>query len=226
MEVNNGEAVRNRRVRNRTHGGVGGRRGRPRLLPDYLGGKLNKLILLCVASLMSLCSCTFNPASGLKAHLRLNSDLYSGKTFIAMQYYGGIFNRRVKVFVLEDRLSVGTIGGLLATPLFATEKWYDPEYYIAPVYAKRYENVDPHSEKFLSIDKSNYQILQSNIAKIEFDPTDKWGMGTVPHSGKILVQTLDGDEHEFILLGSQDGIFVKTMIEQTMQGTDNKTVGR
>ncbi|ABQ25434.1 hypothetical protein Gura_1230 [Geotalea uraniireducens Rf4] len=29
-------ADRNRRVRNRTHGGVGGRRGRPRLLPDSL----------------------------------------------------------------------------------------------------------------------------------------------------------------------------------------------
>jgi len=27
----------NRRVRNRTHGGVGGRRGRPRLLPDMVG---------------------------------------------------------------------------------------------------------------------------------------------------------------------------------------------
>jgi len=36
MEINNGKAVRNRRVRNRTHGGVGGRRVRTRLLPDYL----------------------------------------------------------------------------------------------------------------------------------------------------------------------------------------------
>jgi hypothetical protein len=43
-------------------------------------------------------------------------------------------------------------------------------------------------------------------------------MGTVPHSGKILIQTLEGNEHEFILLGSQDGIFIKAMIEQTMRG--------
>lgn len=136
-----------------------------------------------------------------------------------MQYYGGILNRTVKVYVLEDMLSVATIGGPVATPMFVTEEWYDPNFYIDQTLASKLKKFNPLSMPFLlMIHKRNYQIKQSSIARVEYDPTDKWGMGSVPHSGKILVQTIDGNEHEFILLGSQDGAFVKSMIEQTMQG--------
>jgi hypothetical protein len=34
----------NRRVRSRTHGGVGGREGRPSLLPNYLRNAVNMLV--------------------------------------------------------------------------------------------------------------------------------------------------------------------------------------
>ncbi|WHZ28069.1 MAG: hypothetical protein OJF51_002867 [Nitrospira sp.] len=135
-----------------------------------------------------------------------------------MQYYGGILNRTVKVYVLEDMLSVAIVGGLLKAPMFMTEEWYDPNFYIDQTLAKEYARFAPWSKLFLLVDKANYQIQRSLITRVEYDPTDKWGMGSVPHSGKILVQTIDGNEHEFILLDSQDGAFVKSMIEQTMQG--------
>ena len=179
------------------------------------------LIVLCVLSALSinsLISCTYNSAEALRSHLKPNSYLYSDKTFIAMQYYAGILNRTVKVYVLEEMLSVATIGGPLATPMLATEEWYDPNFYVDQTLASELKKFNPLSKPFLLVDKSNYQIKQSSIAKVEYDPTDKWGMGSVPHSGKILVQTTDGSEHEFILLGSQDGAFVKAMIEQTTLG--------
>lgn len=182
---------------------------------------VKRIIILCILSALSvtsLISCTYNPVGALKSHLKPNSYLYSEKTFIAMQYYAGILNRTVKVYVLEDLLSVTTIGGPLATPVFVTEEWYDPNFYIDQTLASELEKFNPLSKPFLLVGKTNYQIQRSSIARVEYDPTDKWGMGSVPHSGKILVQIIDGNEHEFILLGSQDGAFVKAMIEQTMWG--------
>jgi len=182
---------------------------------------MKPLIILCILSALSvtsLTSCTFNPSGPLQSHLKPNSDLYSEKTFIVLQYYAGILNRTVKVYALEDMLSVATIGGPLATPMFVTEEWYDPNFYIDQTLASVLKKFNPMTTPFIMVDKTNYQIKQSSIARVEYDPTDKWGMGSVPHSGKILVQTIDGNEHEFILLGSQDGAFVKTMIEQTMLG--------
>lgn len=182
---------------------------------------MKQLFILCMLSALfvtSLISCTYNPTGAIRSHLKPNSYLYSENTFIAMQYYGGILNRTVKVYVFEDMLSVATIEGPLATPLIVTEEWYDPNFYIDQTLASELKKFNPLSKLFLMIDKRNYQIKQSSIARVEYDPTDKWGMGSVPHSGKIFVQTIDGNEHEFILLGSQDGAFVKSMIEQTMQG--------
>jgi hypothetical protein len=162
-------------------------------------------------------SCTYNPARSLKSHFISDSNMYSDKTFIAMQYYAVILNRTVKVYVLKDMLSVGNVRGFIADPIIATEKWYNPKSYVDPKLEYQYKNVDPSSELFLCIDASNYQIKLSTISKIEFDPTDKWGMGAVPHTGKIYVQTFDGKKYEFILLGIQDGVYVKTMIEEAIQ---------
>lgn len=182
---------------------------------------MKRFIILCVLSAISatsLISCTYNPAGALRAHLKPNSYLYSEKTFIAMQYYAGILNRTVKVHVLEDMLNVATVDGPLVTPMVATEEWYDPNFYINQKPTTQFEKSYSWSWFVLLIDNASYQVKRSSIARVEYDPTDKWGMGSVPHSGKILVQTIDGSEHEFILLGSQDGAFVKTMIEQTMPG--------
>jgi hypothetical protein len=178
-----------------------------------------KNILCLVSTLLIATSCTYNPARSVKSHFIPDSNLYSEKTFIAMQYFAGILNRTVKVYVLKDLLSVGKVGGLIADPIVATEEWYNPKSYVDPKLEYRYKNIDPSSEIFLSIADSNYQIKLSSIVKIEFDPTDKWGMGAVPHTGKIYVNTLDGNKYEFILLGIQDGVHIKTMIEEAMQET-------
>ena len=59
----------NRRVRNRTHGGVGGRRGQPRLLPDYVTNyeKKNDFLLIEIFEKF------FNPKDG---HLKRVAILF------------------------------------------------------------------------------------------------------------------------------------------------------
>lgn len=177
--------------------------------------KIRRMLYLALLTSL-LMACASSPQVR-ERYLIPESVLYQDHSFIALQYYAGIWNRRVKVYVLNDMLSIAKIGGEVASPLFATGIWYNPSFYIDPSYQTQYANLDPKSEEFLSIDRANYQIKRSEIKKIEFDPTDKWGMGAVPHTGKILVSTLNGDVHEFILLGSQNGSFVKRMIEEDLK---------
>ncbi|HTP66765.1 MAG TPA: hypothetical protein VMJ66_15340 [Geobacteraceae bacterium] len=176
-----------------------------------------RAIFISLLATLFLASCTFNPASRLKDNRMPNDYLYSDKTFIAMQYYMGILNRTVQVYVLDDMLSVAVVGGVIASPPSTGNEWYNPRAYIDPLYIEKYRNIDPASNLFLSLDSSNYQIKRTSIKKVEFDPSNKWGMGNVPHTGKILVYTTDDKEKEFILLGSQDGDYVKNMIEQIMR---------
>lgn len=173
-------------------------------------------ILLGSLLIPLLVSCASTPKPR-EQRLWPKSELYQDHTFIALQYDWVLWSRRVKVYVLKDRLSVAKIGGGLDSPVFVSDPWYMPKFYVDHSYQVKYIGVDPSSEEFLSIDKANYRIKQSDIVNVEYDPTNKWGMGAVPHSGKIWITTTNGHVHEFVLLGSQNGDLVKNMIEQILE---------
>lgn len=84
---------------------------------------MKRKILLLFVLLPLFVSCASNSPQKLRMHLKSNETLYKKDSFVALQYFAGILNRRVKVYILDDRLSVATVGGLLAAPFIATEAW-------------------------------------------------------------------------------------------------------
>ncbi len=47
---------------------------------------------------------------------------------------------------------------------------------------------------------------------VDYTPESKWGMGPIPHSGKLYLRTRAGKSREFILLGRQNGEAVRAAI--------------
>jgi hypothetical protein len=52
--------------------------------------------------------------------------------------------------------------------------------------------------------KGGFYIPRSEITSVEAAHKQKWGMGGIPHSGRILVRQASGGQREFILVGSVD----------------------
>jgi hypothetical protein len=101
------------------------------------------------------------------------------------------------------------VHGIVASPQsIPSQEWRDPEFYVKARLDEKYINVDPESDRFLTIDRANFRIWRRDIVGIEFYPK-KWGMGAVPYSGRIIVRTRDGRGHELILLGEQDASAIR-----------------
>jgi hypothetical protein len=127
------------------------------------------------------------------------------KYFIAMQYYAGFWNRRLKVYVTPNMISVAEIGGALTAPMFMDKRWNDQEFYVNPALEKRYQKIDPESKEFLSVNKANFQLRRSEVVNVIYNQQRMFSMGGIPHSGRVVLTTKQGPQYEFILLGIQDG---------------------
>ncbi len=137
--------------------------------------------------------------------------------FAAMQYYALILNRTYKVFIAPSMLAGAKVLGLVAAdPDGATdETMQNSESWIATKAAARYDGIDVTSEAFLALNAANFQIAWRDIARIAFNPRPKWGMGNVPHSGRIVLHLRAGGSRELILLGTQDGEALRATLERT-----------
>ena len=129
--------------------------------------------------------------------------------FIAMQYYGLLLNRTYRVYVTDLYLCAAKVSGLLASPRSVSEKWYDPEFYVKQSLADQYDHIDPASPALLAQDRANFQIARHSITGIDYYPK-KWGMGAVPYSGRLVVNTSANTSHELILLGRQDAETIRS----------------
>lgn len=126
--------------------------------------------------------------------------------FVAMEYYFLILNRSFLVFTYPEGLYGWKFSGLVST--------------LTPLFFKPFEDMlsDPElipgSNEFKEIMKESgsFWFPRNEIAAADFVPGLKWGMGTVPHSGKLYVRTTAGKSREFILLGSQDGDAVRAAV--------------
>ena len=55
-------------------------------------------------------------------------------------------------------------------------------------------------EEAMRDSKGSFFIPAAQIQDVEFDPTSKWGMGRIPHSGKLRIKLKNGTRRELILL--------------------------
>lgn len=133
--------------------------------------------------------------------------------FVAMEYYALILNRTYVVFVAPDGLYGWKVRGPVAT-------WN-------PLYFQRYAAVlnDPklmHNhdaiEKLANF-RGGFIIPRAEVASAEMIYKAKWGMGGVPHAGRIRLRLVSGRDREFILLGS---VSLQRIQEEILSGSPHQ----
>ncbi len=134
-------------------------------------------------------------------------------TFVAMRYYFGILNRTYLVFVTDNLVCGAKVKGAIAAPKAPDARWRNPLFYVSPDLASRYASMNAGSEEFLTYSRANFRIEKSGIRNVEFSPKPKWGMATVPYSGRIFLRMKSGKSIELILLGDQDGNRIRERLQ-------------
>ena len=128
-------------------------------------------------------------------------------SFVALQYYWLILNRRYLVVVGNHRIVGLRVGGVVVSPNRYTPGVDSPNPldYIDPDLSDRYDHIDPFSDAALKTDAANFSIDRSSVKAATYLPK-KWGMGSVPYSGRIILDLAHRSPIELILLGEQDSL--------------------
>ena len=143
--------------------------------------------------------------------------------FAAMEYYAFILNRTFKVFISDHMLCGAKVRGLVASPRMTTPVMSEQDFWVSSRLGQFYDQLDPESKEFLEIESSNFQIDYQEIVTIDYVSGKKWGMGRVPHSGRILLNLRNGRVRELILLGRQNGYDLKQSIEKSICARPSQT---
>ena len=122
-----------------------------------------------------------------------------------MEYYFGILNRTFLIFITPNMIAGGFVHGIMAAWPYQPDYWFEPMIYAKEMFIKKYEQIDPESETFAQLAPFNFQYARSDVTNSYFDPSHKWGMGSVAHSGKLYIEFISDKTREFILLGLQQG---------------------
>ena len=137
--------------------------------------------------------------------------------FAAMEYYALILNRTYKVFITDQMLCGAKVRGLVSNPWVVPPEMLDQEFWVRTQTAQIYDSLDVTSAEFLQVNSTNFQIRWNEIAQMEYHPGRKWGMGNVPHSGRLILQLQSGQPRELILLGKQNGGALKDNLARFMK---------
>jgi len=128
--------------------------------------------------------------------------------FIAMEYCWLILNRVYMVFVTKNHIAGARVGGpVAALPIMSS----DANAYVRKRLLSKYQNISVTSERFLKLSRVNFRISRDLLRSIEYFPT-KWGMGTVPYTGRLVLNLDDGKKKELIILGTQDATEIKNRL--------------
>jgi len=150
----------------------------------------------------------------------MTGDSESLFSFIAMEYYWLVLNRTYRVIVTGEKIygvrvrgvmsDIGitfdrdfTLSGRLLDPM--PDDLQDPGSYEGESFVRRREGIDLNSDEFLEVDDHNFRLNRSDVDRVSYNPEKKWGMGDIPHSGRLVVHLKYGEQRELILLGDQDG---------------------
>jgi hypothetical protein len=138
--------------------------------------------------------------------------------FVALEYCYGMLNRTYVVFVTDAMICGARVRGLLPAPLAVNERWLDPYFFPRLGMVKRYARVDLTSTEFKRLSSANFQIPLSDVKDVRFNAEPKWGMETVPYSGRIHLDLRNGSTRELILLGKQDGPALASRLRACISG--------
>jgi hypothetical protein len=122
--------------------------------------------------------------------------------FVAMEYYRLILNRTYLVFISPEGMYGWKAEGIVTN---SNRDYFQPyqEMLEDPVLLR-----DRNAIRKLSQLPGGFFLPVSEVSSVKVIDGQKWGMGGIPHSGRILVSLSSGKSREFILLGSvyNDGI--------------------
>lgn len=136
--------------------------------------------------------------------------------FIAMEYWLVLLNRMYLVTVVDGKLCGAKIRGTSFSPKTpqANKPWYDLKFYLTEDVVNRYRGIDPGSTDFKPINRANFQAALNDLKSAEFDTREKFGMGYVPHTGRLYIEWNGGKKREFMLLGDQNGKEIAAQLNQ------------
>ena len=126
-----------------------------------------------------------------------------------MEYYLWILNRSFEMTVTASSICGAFVSGPIAgnSPSVADARASNDATKLVDAYrlaeAREFE---PGSPEYLALHRFNFAIPHAVVSAVRFDSRSKWGMGAVPHSGRLHVLSTGGDRRELILLGRQDGV--------------------
>ena len=153
-------------------------------------------------------------------------ELKKGNHFVAMEYYGLIFNRTFLVLLTNEYLICLKVNGLVSVQsggdpfaiavtrsLAINDDIQNPYSYIKGKFIRKIENLDLFGKNIMDASIANFKINRIDITDTYYDKRKKWGMGPYPHDEKVYIKTKDGKKREFIILGNQSGKEIEKWIK-------------
>jgi hypothetical protein len=128
--------------------------------------------------------------------------------FLAMEYYLLMWNRSFEITISSSSICGAFVRGVIAAnfpSVDAARMSNDATKLANPGRLAQARVHEAGSQSYLELHRFNFAIPKPEVAGIRFNPRPKWGMGPVPHSGRLLVDLRRGRSRELILLGDQDG---------------------
>jgi Zn-dependent protease with chaperone function len=140
--------------------------------------------------------------------------------FAAMEYYGLILNRSFLVYVCSEGLYGMKFRGLVTSN---ETRYFDPALDLLddPWFMPGTDAF----QKAMKESRASFFIRRAEIADVEFDSSPKWGMGRIPHAGKLKIRLRSGKRREFILLGEAYGDGIQRFILEVCCGKSAKAGG-
>ena len=132
-----------------------------------------------------------------------------------MEYYLLILNRSFEITISSDLICGARIRGAIAIPgprvplnlsagTIAAARSGDAEDLFRPEALSNARIQEPGSTGYLAQHRWNFAIPKSSVTAIRFTQRKKWGMGMVPHCGRLFVDLRDRTTRELILLGDYE----------------------
>jgi hypothetical protein len=119
--------------------------------------------------------------------------------FVAMEYYFLILNRTFVIFISSEGLHRWKVSGPVSN---IDRSFFSPYTRMLDDPSIMHNSEAVHK---LAEPPGGFFIPRPSIVSAEFVPRLKWGMGGIPHSGRIYIKLVAGQSREFIVLGSAQG---------------------
>ena len=131
--------------------------------------------------------------------------------FVAMEYFGLVLNRSFLIFITE--------GGLRGWKFHGVVSSMEPLFYLPAEVLLDDPEMTPGSQAFENFMRQHHGFVwpYSEIRSVEFLDRQKWGMGPIPHDGRLRLRFSRHASRELILLGSPQGQLIRSMIASRIQ---------